>query len=175
MLRDYESVRLGEQSLRDGIVELAHGLVECHGWAFFYLAADWFARIVRHEILARFEIARPESEGVVDAVWGLQPVRGILSSRNQAARFYEVPGVFACDVFRRGGREGVRVWVDEDSESGDWFRRNPQSPEVLGSWLTPDLMYKYMIPQMLVQHFWLKPSTSVAWDFVASDWMIGAA
>lgn len=172
IMRLYESVRRGEAGLKQGIAALATGLVASREWAFFSLSAHWFCRLVRNELIARIDMACRYAGIILEP--SVPPVHNGLSQATTAAKLFDVSEVRPCDVFNpEPGNEYIRVWVDAETEVGRWFEQAPQFHQPLLDFWDPTLVYKFVVPQMLVHHFWYSPRTPLAWDL--AKWRIGAA
>ncbi len=159
LTEDYNSARKGEHALINGIAALANAFVQSGNPNYLYTAADWFSRLVRSEILARF---------------GYSPggLRLIVNQAEPAARFFEVEEVLPCSILRRGQPHfrHVTVWIDRDSELARWLRNSAAAEYRAFSSL--DLTYKFVVPQVIARHYWFDPPTPLLWDLeTSSDWI----
>lgn len=169
----YEQVRKLEAALPAGALAIANNLVKIDEWAFFSEACHWYARLTRNELLIRLRGAWRFS-GKEEPPLGKEVVLQAYSSNKATAEFFGVEKVMSFDVFNPDTREYFKVWLDVASEIGQRFSRMPQGPEKLVHYWTPDVMYKFIVPQMVAGALYYYSSTKkLTWDI--KTWMIGAA
>jgi hypothetical protein len=116
----YRRVRQFEAALPTGILAIANGLIEMREWAFFAMAAHWYARYVRNELLFYLTLIH-SMQGTDNAAITSVRERLIASpfgSRQSAAAFFGVPDVQSYDIFRTEGNTYIRAWVGGNLELG---------------------------------------------------------
>jgi hypothetical protein len=128
---------------------------------------------LRNELLARLATAWEFSrEG--EPPLGKGVFADAMATPNSTAKFYDVKEVQVFDIFRKDTHEYFKVWLDKESELGRWFGMGPQGPQNLMNFWAPELIYKFVIPQMVAHYRALNPSTAkLSWDL--PTWMIGLA
>ena len=112
-----------------------------------------------------------------DVHFDAPPIAGVLSRWDSTAAFYDTDRVDLYDVFKRGGAEYIKIFLPRSSEVGQWFEQYPVPPVSITEFMAPDLMEKYLFPQMVTRHFWFSPKTPLAWELMdypaGRDWLIG--
>lgn len=166
----YETLRKAEAALVDGVVDIANGIVNLD-WACFADACHWYSRIIRNEILLKlvavWHFSRPDEVPPL----GEGAVLGPISSNNSAAAFFGTKDVRLVDIFDRDTHEYFKAWIGEETEP---YREPPQFQERLFHFWSPDLLYKYIVPQMVAKYrFYNASSGKVFWDL--PDKIIGPA
>jgi hypothetical protein len=166
----YERVRKLDESLTVGVSDIANGIIAWDQGAFLAEASHWYARIVRHDLLARLlQIWRFSSTD--DPPYADGAISSPLSSAHAMTKMLETETVRQFDVFRAETHEYFKVWIPADSTVGEWFWPVRRVPErLIGHW-APDLIYKWIVPQMVALHLLYSPSVKIVWDL--QDWMIG--
>lgn len=170
----YDSARRGEKALIQGVIEIAHRFVATNECAYFSLAVHWYCRLVRNQILKQFDIERQLT--LKPLLLTEPPIREGLSTALGAAKLFGMKTVLPCDVFNRVTGENIMIWVDKNSEVGEWFSKHPYTPCEFRRFWTPELMYKVFVPQMLYRHLWIDPAKPLAWDatnYEQNNWFIG--
>jgi hypothetical protein len=157
----YESLRKAEAALVDGVVDIANGIVNLD-WASFADACHWYSRIIRNEILLKlvavWHFSRPDEVPPL----GEGAVLGPISSNNSAAEFFGTKDVRLVDIFDRDTHEYFKAWIGEETEP---YREPSQFQERLFNFWAPDLLYKYIVPQMVAKYrFYNAYSGKMFWD-----------
>jgi len=76
------------------------------------------------------------------------------------------------DIFRQYRSEYFSVWIDSDSDPGQWCREYPGMNDPLRIYWLPEIIDKFVIPQMVVKYlFFETPVKKPPWDI--SSWMLG--
>jgi hypothetical protein len=166
----YETLRKAEAALVDGVADIANGIIRLD-WASFADACHWYSRIIRNEIFAKlivvWHFARPNEVPPL----GEGAVPSAISSNKSAAAFFCTKDVRLVEIFDRNTHEYIKAWIGEETEP---YREPPQFREQLGYFWSPDLLYKYVVPQMVAKYRFYNPSSAkMFWDL--PDKMIGPA
>jgi hypothetical protein len=110
------------------------------------LGIAWIVRSALLHRLWQLQSALPEANDFgKDAL-------GLLNYQN-AASLFGVDDVIVCDAWKPSTGEYHSFFVDAGSEVGRWFQENPQVPDLLRAFWSPDLMYKYAIPQIVFKDY----------------------
>lgn len=173
-LENYFRLRYGqieqlEEGMREGVADIANGLVAMGDWAFFSEACFWFLQIGRHKVLRILAHAWEFSTGDSPPL-GVGAIADPLGSNDYAAQLYGVPEVISCDVFRASG-EYMKIWAGPDCEVWRRFTELPQVPEALGAVADWSFYHKYLVPQM-VACYRLWSSGTLDWD-LPGTWRVG--
>jgi hypothetical protein len=166
-----ETVRRLEKRIPCGVAAIANGLIENNDWAFFSTAVAWYVRLARTELLIHLSRVWPFARETLPAPLAPTTEHGGLMSRPEsAAKFYGVAKVSSFDIFAPDQSAYFKVWFDEASEVAEWVRL----PEPLRAYLTPDLAYKYVVPQMVWYYLANRKDLSeVPWNY--PTWLVGPA
>ena len=165
----YGQIERLDEGVREGVADMANGMVAMEEWAFFSEACFWFLQIARHKVLYILGHAWTFTTGDSPPL-GVEAIGDPLINSGQAARFYGGTDVISCDVFRVSG-ECMKIWVGRDSDVWRRFTELPQMPEALGSAADPAFYHKYLVPQMVACHR-LWSAGPLAWDLPGS-WIVG--
>jgi len=161
----YGRIERLDEGIRQGVADIANGLVAMNGWACFSEACFWFLQIGRHQVLHILAEVWKSSREDSPPPLGEDAIAAPLSNGNRASRMYDVADVVSCDIFRESG-EYIKIWVGSDCDIRN--RLIPQIPEGLRS-LAPEPSFydKYLVPQMVAGHR-LWSSGPLIWDLPGS-------
>ena len=165
----YGQIEKLDEGMREGVADIANGLVAMNEGAFFSEACFWFVQIARHKMLYILAHAWKFSAGDSPPL-GVEAIAEPLGNSDHAARLYGVTDVISCDVFSVPG-EYMKIWVGRDSDVWRRFTEMPYVREALGSVADPCFYHKYLVPQMVACHR-LWSSGPLAWNLPGS-WNVG--
>jgi hypothetical protein len=160
---DYSSLFTYEQNLINGIVLILNeglmsrrlDLYEC------VRACHWYARIVRtnlYRLLYRCQFPAADDLIALKAEW-----KPSLTDNISAAAFFEVADVASIDFGPEDLSTYVHIWVDMESEMiKDWNELQVRLPLI--DYLNPELIYKYIVPQM-IDLYLINHDFELLWDF----------
>ena len=86
--------------MREGVADIANGLVAMGDWAFFAEACFWFLQIARHKVLHVLAHAWEFSAGESPPL-GVGAIAEPLGNSDYAAQLYGVPEMISCEVSGR--------------------------------------------------------------------------
>jgi len=158
----YDELFLTEDKLIKGLLLLLNeGVINKHLDPYLvFRACHWFARIVRTQLYDLLYNCQAPGDALVEkkSEWDASP----LGDNRSAAKFFEVAYVRSVD-FGPGYSPYVHAWIDGEWEMfKDWDE--VQLPLRLVDYLTSEVLYKYIVPQMVSRH--LAPfSSPLLWDF----------
>jgi len=165
----YDSIRRLESWLIDGTAKIMNGLFQSGDWAFTGQSCDWYARIIRSMLLRRIWESQ---QGLPDSSDYGKSCLGDPINYETSAKFYGVPETICCDIWKEeDARSAFSVFVDADSEVGQWFRENPQCPDSLRAFWSSRLIYEYVVPQMIYKSYVSATPIPASWAF--EGYMIG--
>jgi len=163
---NYKYVKLLEGGLLSGMKQVLE-----HMRPYGYREpAFWFARIIREELLSTlWGSQRRDSGEVID--YGREHRRAF-GSNDSAAQFYGVAKVDRVQCFPRDWSGYFGAWIDAGSRTAQDLHDFIGAPEPLLGVCSPDVIDKYLIPQMLYSNL-MNSRDPVSFDF--KDYMIGLA
>lgn len=166
-----EQATILNSALPKGIAEITRGLCAMREWAFASEACYWYARRIRSELIAKLERAW-RIAGNKEPLYADATNESYLDDRKRMVKVFEISDVLPCTIFSKDYAAYLTLVIDKNSDAGTALCENGM-PQTLRSLWSPDLFYKYIVPQMVSQaYFFNRHSTAVSWNF--PQWMIRA-